>query len=282
MSVYVIAELGINANADVEIAKKMITAAQRSGADAVKWQKRSPRLSVPRSQWAKPKVTPWGTTMPYIEYKEKMEFGKAEYDELWEHAASLGIPMFWSVWDIPSLEFVLQYDVPFIKVPSAKITDLKLLQRIAIEDVPIIPSTGMSGFSEVEDAVTVVERNGFPVVMHSVSSYPAPVEELNLRVITDLLNTYSGYPIGYSGHETGLATTIAAVALGATYIERHFTLDRSMPGTDQSASIEPEGFRRMVHDIRNVELALGDGIKRVMPSEEEAIGRLRGTETVQT
>jgi N-acetylneuraminate synthase len=276
MSVHIIAEIGVNHNANLALAKRMITEAQRAGADSVKFQKRLPRISVPKSEWDKPKVTPWGTTMPYIEYKEKMEFDRLEYDELWAHAKSLGIPMFWSVWDIPSLEFVKQYDVPFVKVPSAKITDMGLLEAVADCGTPAIISTGMSAFSEVEDAVSVLERGGFPVVMHSVSSYPAPVEELNLRVITDLLNTYSGYDIGWSGHEVGLATTVAAVALGATYIERHFTLDRSMPGTDQSASVEPAGFRRLVHDIRNVEKALGDGVKRVMPSEKEAIARLRG------
>tara|TARA_Y100000310_G_scaffold193906_1_gene193877 strand:+ start:18099 stop:18929 length:831 start_codon:yes stop_codon:yes gene_type:complete len=273
VSVFVIAEGGINHNGDVETAKRIITEAQRAGADSVKFQKRSPRLSVPRSEWANPKVTPWGTTMPYIEYKEKMEFGKAEYDELWEHAQGLGIPMFWSVWDEESFWFAMDYDVPFIKIPSAKLTDKELLHRARIEDAPIILSTGMSSLSMVEEAIKIAHPS---VVMHSTSSYPAPVEELNLQVIPELADLYPTIEFGYSGHEVGLATTVAAVALGATYIERHFTLDRTMIGTDHAASVEPAGFKRLVHDIRNVEKALGDGVKRVMPSEEEAMGRLRG------
>tara|TARA_Y100000310_G_scaffold260629_2_gene269664 strand:- start:5603 stop:6448 length:846 start_codon:yes stop_codon:yes gene_type:complete len=271
--VHITAEIGINHNSDVGLAKQMITAAQRAGANAVKFQKKDPRRSTPEDQWDKPKHTPWGTTERYIDYKIEMEFGQEECDELWEHARSLGIDLFWSVWDIPSLDFILRYDAPFIKIPSSKLTDEMLLFEAGASSRSLILSTGMSTLEEVEIAVSISNPE---VVMHSVSTYPCPVDELNLNALRTLQEAFPHLALGYSGHETGLATTVAAVAMGATFVERHFTLDRSLPGTDQSASVEPEGFRRMVKDIRNVELALGDGVKRVMPSEEEAIIRLRG------
>lgn len=270
--VFVIAEIGINHNGDVEIAKELMTSAARAGCDAVKFQKRTPLIAVPDAQRLVPRDTPWGT-MSYLEYKEKIEFGELEYREIDSHAKSLGLGWFASPWDIPSVEFLERFDVPTHKVASACLTDLALLRAIAETSRQVILSTGMSTIEEIDQAVDVLGTTRL-TLLHSTSTYPCPPNEANLRTIETLRQRY-GVPVGYSGHEIGLQISLAAVALGAVAIERHVTLDRSMWGTDQAASLEPHGLERLVRDIRVLELALGDGVKRIFPGEEEPRRRLR-------
>jgi len=270
--VYVIAEIGINHNGEVELAKELMECAARAGCDAVKFQKRTPRISVPESQRLVPRETPWGT-MTYLEYKERIEFEEPEYLEIDAHAKRLGLEWFASPWDVPSVEFLEGFDVSTHKVASACLTDLELLRAISETPRNVILSTGMSTIEEIDQAVEVLGTSRL-TLMHSTSTYPCPPNEANLRTIETLRLRY-GVPVGYSGHETGLQISLAAVALGAVAIERHVTLDRSMWGTDQAASIEPHGLERLVRDIRVLELALGDGVKRIFPGEEEPRRRLR-------
>ena len=270
--VYVIAEIGINHNGEVELAKELMECAARAGCDAVKFQKRTPRISVPESQRLAPRETPWGT-MTYLEYKERIEFEEPEYLEIDAHAKRLGLEWFASPWDVPSVEFLEGFDVSTHKVASACLTDLELLRAISETPRNVILSTGMSTIEEIDQAVEVLGTSRL-TLMHSTSTYPCPPNEANLRTIETLRRRY-GVPVGYSGHETGLQISLAAVALGAVAIERHVTLDRSMWGTDQAASIEPHGLERLVRDIRVLELALGDGVKRIFPGEEEPRRRLR-------
>lgn len=274
--VLVVAEIGGNANGSVETALRIIDAAKASGADVVKFQKRTVSLAIPPEQRDVLKETPWGL-LRYEDYRLRMEFERGEFDLIDAHCKSLGIPWFASAWDIPAAEFLLTYDPPYLKVPSAKLTDSNLLRWVAANhgSARLVLSTGMSTWTEIRTAINTV-RGENPIVMHCTSTYPCPPAELNLRVMSALRTEFSGLEIGYSGHEVGLATTIAAVALGAMMVERHFTLDRSWWGTDQAASVEPAGLRRLVKDIRNVELALGDGVKIVYPSEEPIRAKLRG------
>ena len=271
--VYIIAEIGINHNGSVELAKKLIDVAVVAGVDAVKFQKRVPELAVPRDQWDVPRETPWGV-MRYIDYKKKIEFGHEEYAEIDKYAKEKNITWFASVWDEPSVDFLEEFDVPAYKIPSAALTDHSLLRKVRETGKPIILSTGMSTLDQIKKAVEVLGGTDDLIILHSTSTYPAKPEELNLRVITKLREIFD-CPIGYSGHETGLPPTYAAVALGANVIERHITLDRAMWGTDHAASVEPMGLIRMVRDIRVIEKALGDGIKRVYPSEIPVMKKLR-------
>jgi sialic acid synthase SpsE len=273
--VYIIAEIGINHNGSLERALRMIQEAKKAGADAVKFQKRTPELCVPKSEWVKPKYDTFWGDITYLEYKKYMEFGKAEYARIDAVARKLSIDWFVSVWDLPSLEFALQFDTPFIKIPSAKITDKALMREAQRVRRKKIISTGMSTMPQIYDAAGMIGHNDL-IIMHCTSSYPCSYDELNLKMIPTLRRQFPGLPIGYSGHETGLATTIAAVALGATYIERHFTLDRTDWGTDQAASVEPQGLTKLVRDIRLVERALGDGVKKVYKSELPSMEKLRG------
>ena len=269
---YVIAEIGINHNGDVELAKQLIDVAAAAGCDAVKFQKRTPEICVPVEQQGLMRETPWGT-MTYLEYKERIEFGASEYGEIAAHAAGLGIQWFASPWDVPSVSFLDEFDVPCHKIASACITDLELLDAVRASGRPVIISTGMSTMDEIRTAVKRLD--GSPLaIAHATSTYPSVPEELNLRVIGGFATDF-GVPIGYSGHETGLQTTVAAVVLGACFVERHITLDRAMWGTDHSASIEPGGLGRLVRDIRVVESALGDGVKRVYESELPVREKLR-------
>ncbi len=270
---YIIAEIGINHNGSVEIAKKLIDAAVTAGCDAVKFQKRTPEICVPKDQWDKIRETPWGT-ITYIEYKHKIEFGAEEYAQIDAYCKEKKIDWFASCWDEPSVDFMEQFDPVMYKMASASLTDLPLLDKVKATGKPIILSTGMSTMEEI---TTVVSHLGLENLMiaHSTSAYPCDPKELNLRMIETLRKLYPTVPIGYSGHETGLATTEAAVALGANFVERHFTLDRAMWGTDHAASVEPEGMKRLVRNIRDIELALGDGVKKVYESELEPIKRLR-------
>jgi sialic acid synthase SpsE len=270
--VYVIAEIGINHNGDLEIAKKLMDVAASAGCDAVKFQKRTPELCVPEEQKSQIRETPWGT-MTYLEYKERTEFGQQEYQQIDTYAKQLGIHWFASPWDLPSVDFLLTFDPVCIKVASASLTDDALLKKLVASGVPLILSTGMSTMEEIDHAATVVKSSQYALA-HATSTYPCQPSELNLRMISTLKDKFQ-VPIGYSGHETGLATTLAAVAMGATFIERHITLDRAMWGTDHSASVEPTGLDRLVRDIRNIELAFGDGVKRVFDSELPVRAKLR-------
>jgi N-acetylneuraminate synthase len=269
---YIIGEIGINHNGELSIAKQLIELAKWSGCDAVKFQKRTPELCVPKAQWDFPRETPWGV-MSYIDYKRKIEFGESEYAAIDEHCKRNNIPWFASCWDEPSVDFIERLSPPCYKVASASLTDDALLQHTRKTARTMLLSTGMSTLSQIDHAVSLLDKNAL-VVMQACSAYPAKYEELNLRVIPSYRERY-GVPIGYSGHESGIASTVAAVALGASVIERHITLDRSMWGTDQAASLGPSGIQRLVRDIRLVETALGDGQKRVYTSEENVAKKLR-------
>lgn len=269
---FIIAEIGINHNGSLETAKRLIDAAVLAGCDAVKFQKRTPELSVPKEQRDVMRETPWGT-MTYLEYRYRVEFDKAAYAEIDEYCKERNIIWFASPWDEPSVDFLEGFQPSCYKVASASLTDHSLLHHLRSMRRPIILSTGMSTIDEIQEAVATLGMNNL-IIMHTTSTYPCPPEELNLNMIRTLREDYP-IPIGYSGHETGLQTTVAAVVLGANLVERHITLDRAMWGSDQAASIEPHGFSRLVRDIRTVELALGDGKKRVYDSELPIMKRLR-------
>lgn len=271
--VYVIAEIGINHNGSLEICEKLIEGAVQAGCNAVKFQKRTPELCVPLDQWNVMRDTPWGR-MTYIDYKRKIEFGCEEFAHIDRVCRELGVPWFASAWDLPSVEFMERFEPPCYKAASASLTDHELLRVMKGTGRPLIISTGMSTRDEIELAVQTVGQDQL-LIAHATSTYPCPVEELNLRMIHTLERTYPNCPIGYSGHETGLAPTWAAVALGATFVERHITLDRAMWGTDHAASVELPGLARLVAQIRDVERAIGDGIKRVYASEEPIKRKLR-------
>jgi N-acetylneuraminate synthase len=271
--VYVIAEIGLNHNGDVEIAKKLIDVAAEAGAEAVKFQKRTPEISTPEHMRDVPRDTPWGT-MSYLEYRYRVEFDRDQYLEIGEYASSKGLHWFASPWDVPAAEFLEDLDVVAHKVASASVTDHELLRYLASTGKPIILSTGMSTYEEIDAAVQILGTEHL-VVLHATSTYPLPPEEANLRMITTLGERYAGVPIGYSGHERGLQISIAAVTLGAVMVERHITLDRAMWGSDHAASLEPTGLEHLVRDIRIVEQALGDGVKRVMPGELAPKDKLR-------
>ena len=269
---YVIAEIGINHNGDIDIAKQLIRMSAEAGCDAVKFQKRTPELCVPLDQRNVMRETPWGQ-MTYMDYRYKVEFDEGQYQDLANYATSLNVHLFASPWDVDSVDFMVKMKHPVIKIPSASITDIELLEKIASTKLPVIMSTGMSTMEQIDKAVSVLNKENL-LIAHSTSAYPCDPSELNLRMIPILEDRFQ-VPIGYSGHETGLQTTVAAVTLGACFVERHVTLDRAMWGSDQSASVEPPGLQRMVRDIRTVEVALGDGIKKVYQSELKPMSRLR-------
>ncbi|MEY9214388.1 N-acetylneuraminate synthase family protein [Thermobifida halotolerans] len=271
---YVIGEIGINHNGDVDIARQLIEVAAEAGCHAVKFQKRTPEICVPKEQQSKIRQTPWGE-MTYLEYKHRVEFGRDEYTEIAKICDDHGLHWFASPWDVPSVEFLESFDVVTHKVASASITDHELLRALAATGKPIILSTGMSTIEEIDAAVELFDRDKL-IIMHSTSTYPMPEEEANLRTIQTLQERY-GVPVGYSGHERGLQISLAAVTLGAVAVERHITLDRAMWGSDHAASLEPTGLQHLVRDIRVIEKALGDGVKRVFPGEEEPRKRLRRT-----
>jgi N-acetylneuraminate synthase len=272
-SVFVVAEIGINHNGSVEGAKKLIDGAARAGCCAVKFQKRTPEKCTPKDQWNVQRDTPWGR-MSYIDYRHKIELGFDAYLEIDQYCRDLGIAWFASCWDEESVDFMERFEPPCYKGASASLTDHALLRRMKATGRPLIMSTGMSTMEQIEDAVRAVGTENL-LIAHSTSSYPCPLEALNLRAIHTLMQRFPGCPIGYSGHETGLSPSWAAVALGATFVERHITLDRAMWGTDQAASVEPGGLVRLVQNIRDIELALGDGVKRVHESELPFIRKLR-------
>ena len=270
--VFIVAEVGINHNGDLDLAKRLIDAAHSAGCDAVKFQKRTPELCVPAHQRDVPRETPWGV-MSYLEYRKRLEFGLDEYRVIDRYCQERGIPWFVSVWDEAAVDFMEDLNTPCIKIPSAALTDGPLLTRVARTSRSTILSTGMSTLDEIRSAMK--RLSGVPLMLtHATSTYPCPPEELNLRAIPALKAEFA-VPVGYSGHEIGLQTTYAAVVLGACLVERHITLDRARWGADQAASVEPQGFSRLVRDIRVIEKALGDGVKRVFESEKPSIRRLR-------
>lgn len=279
---YIIAEIGINHQGDISIAKKLIDIAAASGCDVVKFQKRNPDISVPEHQKYKPRK--WqGVDMSYIEYKHKVEFGKEEYDEINNYCKEKGIDWSASPWDMDSVEFLTQYEIPFVKIPSALLTNDELLIECVEKFPKVIFSTGMSTEAEVEHAVSILKEarkkynKKHPIgLLHCNSSYPAPIEQLNLSTIRTLSEKYPDFEIGYSGHEFRLGTSVAAVYLGASIIERHITLDRTMEGSDHLASVEPQGLFKLVSGIRELEMAYGDGIIRVNESEKPIKEKLRG------
>ncbi|MBC7632397.1 N-acetylneuraminate synthase family protein [Aeromicrobium sp.] len=269
---YVIGEIGINHNGDVAVAKKLIDVAALAGAQAVKFQKRTPAISTPSDMKNTRRETPWGE-MSYLEYRYKVELEREQYAEIAAHALTQGVDWFASPWDVPSVEFLEEMGVSTHKVASASVTDIPLLRAMAATGKPIILSTGMSTIEQIDRAIEVHGTNNL-VILHATSTYPLPPEEANLHMIPVLSARYR-VPVGYSGHERGLQISVAAVTLGATAVERHITLDRSMWGSDQAASLEPHGFMSLVRDIRVIEKALGDGVKRVMPGEFAQMKRLR-------
>ena len=269
---YVIAEIGINHNGDMAIAKRLIDVAHEAGCQAVKFQKRTPEISTPDSQKDIPRETPWGT-MTYLDYKRRIEFGDDEYSEISDYCHKIGIDWFASPWDVPSVEFLERHNVIAHKVASASVTDVELLEALRDTGKPIILSTGMSTMDEIDRAVAILGTDNL-VLMHATSTYPLDPTEANLRVM-DTLRERFGVPVGYSGHETGLQISLAAVGMGANALERHITLDRAMWGTDHSASLEPGGLSRLVRDVHVIEQALGDGVKRVWESEQGPREKLR-------
>ncbi len=269
---YVIAEIGINHNGDIEVARRLIAAASVAGADAVKFQKRTPELAVPPEQRDILRETPWGL-ITYMAYRNKVEFGRDEYAEVGRFAREHRLAWFASCWDEKSVDFMESFAPPCYKIASACLTDDALLRRHRATGRLIVLSTGMSTLEQIDHAVNVLGTRDL-ILLHCTSTYPARTEELNLRGIATLRERYH-VPVGYSGHEVGLATTLAAVTLGACVVERHITLDRAMWGSDQAASVEPHGFSRLVRDIRAVEAAMGDGQVRLLESEKPLLAKLR-------
>lgn len=272
--VFVIAEIGINHNGDMSIAKKLIEWASLSGCDAVKFQKRTVDKVYTPEYLAGYRESPWGTTQRA--QKEGLEFGKAEYDEIDRYCRELGIEWFASAWDIDSQKFLAQYDLKYNKIASAMLTRDDILNEVASEGRYTFISTGMSTYDEIDHAVEVFRGANCPFeLMHCNSTYPMPKEDANLRMIPALMKRY-GCKVGYSGHETGRIISTSAVALGATSIERHITLDNAMYGSDQAASLNVEDMFRLVKDIRLIEQILGDGEKVLTPKELETRKKLRG------
>lgn len=269
---YVIGEIGINHNGDVDVAKRLIDVSAEAGAQAVKFQKRTPHISTPLDMREVMRDTPWGR-MTYLDYRYKVEFEKEQYVEIAAHARARGLDWFASPWDVPAVDFLEDMGVSCHKVASASVTDLEMLVALRDTGKPIILSTGMSTIEQIDRAVEILGTERLHL-MHATSTYPLPAEEANLRVIETLRQRY-GVSVGYSGHEPGQQISVAAVALGASSVERHITLDNEMWGSDQAASLEPQAFIDLVRDIRIIEDALGDGIKRVMPGELKPMERLR-------
>jgi len=268
---YIIAEIGINHNGDVNIAKKLIDVAAFAGCDAVKFQKRTVDVVYSAEELAKPRENPFGKTNGDLKYG--LEFGLKEYKEIDKYCKTKKIAWFASCWDEGSVDFIDQVNVPCYKIASASLTDDGLLKYTKRKGKPIILSCGMSTIEQVDHAVKVIGKKDL-IILHTCSTYPSDYKELNLKVIPALRERYK-VPVGYSGHETGIPSSSAAVALGACVVERHITLERSMWGSDQAASLGPSGLIKLVRDIRLVEMSLGDGVKQVYESEKPIIIKLR-------
>ena len=274
-SPYLIGEIGINHNGDLQVAKRLIDAVFACQWDCAKFQKRTPAVTVPEHQKGVMRDTPWGR-MTYLDYRYKVEFEKAEYDIVDKYCREKPVDWTASVWDLPSLEFLSKYEVPFLKIPSALLTHDELLVATAKTGRAVVLSTGMSTLKEVDHAVEVILAQGVrPVIMHTVSTYPAPAHELNLSMIPFLIDRYK-CTVGYSGHEEDLEPTVIAVALGAMVIERHITISHSMWGTDQKASLEVLAMDMLAKRIRSVKGTLGHPTKIVTEGEIPIRKKLRG------
>ncbi len=271
MGIFIIAEIGINHNGDVEIAKRLIDVAKEAGADAVKFQKRTIDLVYTKEFLDSPRESPWGTTQR--EQKEGLEFGPEEFKEIDDYCKQRGIEWFASAWDIESQRFLRQFDLKYNKIASAMIVYEDLLREVASEKRHTFISTGMSTFKEIDRAVEIFREAGCSFeLMHCVSTYPMNDEDANLNRIKMLRDRYK-CNVGYSGHEVGLAVSYAAAALGITSLERHITLDRAMYGSDQAASVEPAGFRMLVGAVRKIEKAMGDGRIDIINHKEIPIAK---------
>lgn len=271
---HLIAEIGINHNGDLNLCFEMLKAAYENGADSVKLQKRNPEVCVPESQRQTIRQTPWGD-MTYLEYKKKIEFGFEEYVQIDKKCKNLGIPWTASAWDFDSLEFLESFKLPFMKIASAMVTNLEFVKRVCTKYPLIVASTGMCDWHQIDSLVQILEQSESEfVLMHTVSTYPAEERTLNLRLIGELKKRY-GCRVGYSGHEASISPSIAAVAIGAQVVERHFTLDRSMWGTDQAASLEPSGLKFLSGAIKKMPQILGDGIRKPVLGEAEIAAKLR-------
>jgi N-acetylneuraminate synthase len=268
---YVIAEIGINHNGDVALAKRLVSVAVAAGCDAVKFQKRTIDVVYSAEELARPRESPFGTTNGDLKYG--LELDEEDYRDIDGFCRASNIPWFASCWDERSVDFVERFDPPCYKIASASLTDDQLLRHTRATGRPLLLSTGMSTLAQIDHAVGVLGTENL-ILLHACSTYPAYYEELNLRTIRTLQERY-GVPVGYSGHETGIASTVAAVALGACLVERHITMDRSMWGSDHAASLEPNGITRVVRDIRLIERSMGDGVKRVYEREQPIIKKLR-------
>ena len=268
---YVIAEIGINHNGDVDLAKRLISVAVAAGCDAVKFQKRTVDVVYTAKELAQPRPNPFGDTKGDL--KRGLEFGQEEYAEINAFCKQVKIDWFVSPWDEASVDFVENYNPPVYKIASASLTDDNLLRHVRATGKPIIASTGMSTYEEIDHAMDVLGKENL-ILMHTTSTYPAKYEQLNLRAIPTMIDRYD-IPVGYSGHETGIPTSVAAAVLGACCVERHITMDRAMWGSDQAASLEPNGISRLVRDIRLCEQSMGDGIKRVYEEEIPVMKKLR-------
>jgi len=268
---YIVAEIGINHNGDIELAKKMIDVAVKSGCNAVKLQKRTVDVVYSAEELARPRDNPFGPTNGDLKYGLELDF--EDYREIDRYCREKNIAWFASCWDEGAIDFIAQFNVPCYKIASAVLTNSNLLNHFRSKEKPLILSTGMSTVDLIDRAVDILGKEDL-IILHATSTYPAHYEELNLRVISNFRNRYN-VPIGYSGHETGVASSVAAVALGACMVERHITLDRSMWGSDQAASLEPNGLIRLVRDIRLIETSMGDGVKKVYERELPVIRKLR-------
>ena len=272
--IFVIAEIGINHNGDIELAKKLIDTAAQAGCDAVKFQKRTPEICVPEKMKTVMRETPWGL-MTYLEYKKKIEFNEKEYDLIDHYCKQTGIAWSASAWDLESLRFLDRYNLPFNKVASALATHLEFLHEVAKKKILTYVSVGMCGYEDIDEIVEIFRSYSCPLVlMHTISTYPAQDKDLNLKMIQTISNKYD-LPVGYSGHEPSVSPSVVAASLGAVAIERHITLDRSMWGTDHSASLEPSGLNQLVGAIRKVPIVLGDGVKKIVEGELEAAKKMR-------
>jgi N-acetylneuraminate synthase len=272
---YVIGEIGINHNGDLNLAKQLIQMAKDAGCDAVKFQKRNPDEAVPSHLKDIPRDTPWGV-MSYLEYKKRIEFSKNDFNEIEKFCSELKLEWSASAWDLTSLEFLKQYDLPFNKVASAMINNHNFLDAVAKEKKLTFVSTGMCELNDIDKAVSIFNDAKCPIVLlHTISTYPASYEDLNLLMIKTLQTRFPEIPIGYSGHEPSVTPSLYAAALGAVVIERHITLDRAMYGTDQSASLEYRGLSKMISEIRRIPLTMGNGIKKYTDKEKLIAQKLR-------
>jgi N-acetylneuraminate synthase len=272
--VFLIGEIGINHNGSLKITKQIIDLAKESGFDAVKFQKRDPNISVPDYKKNEIKNTPWGN-LTYLEYKKKIEFNKKEYDQIDKYCKKKKIDWFASVWDLPSLQFMSKYKPKFHKVASCMLTNYELLNQIAKKKVTTFISTGMSTIRDVERVVKIFKKNKCPfILMHSVSKYPCPMKDLNLKMIQTLKDKFK-CNMGYSGHEVNVGPSVYAACLGADYIERHITIDRALWGTDHAASLGPDGIKLLRNMLDKYELSIGTGVKKFLPEEKEKLKTMK-------